>query len=904
MVKCISFITELEHVYPGINKLLAIPSKGEETNSQSTENSNEEIASVAQSNTDKSYNPYDHNSKNDEVITDLTMFEKNKQENNNIKESEYNKNPESYGPGETVPSEADNNKSKSLESEHSTLAFDNSDNSDHQHNKRNGEESETSYSHPMEDEQSITDRKRRSDLGGTHQRREPSSHESTSDEPHPASSYSGTSDRAEHQTEERKSFTDRLKDKWNKQKNAPVQKPHSSRYADNIDVFNSPSSSSPAENTEGFFDEDINTVQYTQNTNSTSGSNPLTDRRNRDNFSNKQKAAQEELDKAKDQADLNDAILNTKKYTFLWFKYLMEQLYNQKNDTAATRSVQIDFKEAKVLDDNTIAILKPNRVVPKWIEHADDITLHILKGDVCEKIEVNLQYFTEDAIWVSYENASELETKINEADKVRLVANGTYANHIDSLTKQFVKLDLPDDYSLRDNLPYCIKYIYGPPGTGKTTKLVGKIQDIVQNSQTDLDILVLTPTNKAADVIASRLSDNDACSQYTYRFGITENLEFLETNNVYTRNDSFIDNDGHHVVITTAARYAYDYLMPNEEIVCDHHWDYVIIDEASMMDIVTMAFILFKSQDCQFIISGDPQQIQPVKQNEVQPENIYQMVGLNSFAAAQNNPKVECLNTQYRSIPTIGDLVSKFSYNGIVKSNRSQSSQKPLNLGFKISSINYIGFKTELLDNLYGLDAIDESAFHLYSAIFGYEYASYISRKVEESNPSEQYSIGIVCPYKKQADSIKQMIELRDISNESCKVQCGTVHSFQGDECDIMIVVLNPPINVGKNSHVNNQNIINVAVSRAKDYVFFLVPDNITQGFPIRDVLGSLSGDEKNVLFCNKIEKVMFGQEDYIEKHTNVTCHMPVNVYYEPSSLYEVRKDDSAVDIQINEQFR
>ena len=900
----ISFITELEHVYPGINKLLAIPSKGEETNSQSTENSNEEIASVAQSNTDKSYNPYDHNSKNDEVITDLTMFEKNKPENNNKKESEYNKNPEGYGPGETVPSEADNNKSKSLESEHSTLAFDNSDNSDHQQNKRNGEESETSYSHPMEDEQSITDRKSRSDLGGTHQRREPSSHESTSDEPHPASSYSGTSDRAEHQTEERKSFTDRLKDKWNKQKNAPVQKPHSSRYADNIDVFNSPSSSSPAENTEGFFDEDINTVQYTQNTNSTSGSNPLTDRRNRDNFSNKQKAAQEELDKAMDQADLNDAILNTKKYTFLWFKYLMEQLYNQKNDTAATRSVQIDFKEAKVLDDNTIAILKPNRVVPKWIEHADDITLHILKGDVCEKIEVNLQYFTEDAIWVSYENASELETKINEADKVRLVANGTYANHIDSLTKQFVKLDLPDDYSLRDNLPDCIKYIYGPPGTGKTTKLVGKIQDIVQNSQTDLDILVLTPTNKAADVIASRLSDNDAYSQYTYRFGITENLEFLETNNVYTRNDSFIDNDGHHVVITTAARYAYDYLMPNEEIVCDHHWDYVIIDEASMMDIVTMAFILFKSQDCQFIISGDPQQIQPVKQNEVQPENIYQMVGLNSFAAAQNNPKVECLNTQYRSIPTIGDLVSKFSYNGIVKPNRSQSSQKSLNLGFKISSINYIGFKTELLDNLYGLDAIDESAFHLYSAIFGYEYASYISRKVEESNPSEQYSIGIVCPYKKQADSIKQMIELRDISNESCKVQCGTVHSFQGDECDIMIVVLNPPINVGKNSHVNNQNIINVAVSRAKDYVFFLVPDNITQGFPIREVLGSLSGDEKNVLFCNKIEKVMFGQEDYIEKHTNVTCHMPVNVYYEPSSLYEVRKDDSAVDIQINEQFR
>ena len=30
---------------------------------------------------------------------------------------------------------------------------------------------------------------------------------------------------------------------------------------------------------------------------------------------------------------------------------------------------------------------------------------------------------------------------------------------------------------------------------------------------------------------------------------------------------------------------------------------------------------------------------------------------------------------------------------------------------------------------------------------------------------------------------------------------------------------------------------------------------------------------------------------------------MPVNVYYEPTSLYEVRKDDMDVNIHINEQF-
>ena len=280
------------------------------------------------------------------------------------------------------------------------------------------------------------------------------------------------------------------------------------------------------------------------------------------------------------------------------------------------------------------------------------------------------------------------------------------------------------------------------------------------------------------------------------------------------------------------------------------------------------------------------------------------MVGLNSFAVAQNDPQVECLNIQYRSIPSIGKLVSDFSYNGIVKPNRTQSSQKALKLGFIISSINFIGFKTELFDNLYGLDAIDDSAFHLYSAIFAYEYAHYVAECIKKNTPDEPYSIGIVCPYKKQADSIKQMIELRNISNESCSIHCGTVHSFQGDECDIMIVVLNPPINVGQNAHVNNQNIINVAMSRAKDYVFFLVPDNSISGFDIRDVLGKLAGNDKSIMFCSDIEKIMFGQNDYILKHTNVTCHMPVNVYYESTSFYEVRKDDMAVDIQINEQFR
>lgn len=80
------------------------------------------------------------------------------------------------------------------------------------------EDLDTSYTQPVDNGRPTTERKRRSDLHGTHQRRELSTHEKVTDEPHPTSSYSSDSDREKPQAEERKSFTDRLKEKWNEQK--------------------------------------------------------------------------------------------------------------------------------------------------------------------------------------------------------------------------------------------------------------------------------------------------------------------------------------------------------------------------------------------------------------------------------------------------------------------------------------------------------------------------------------------------------------------------------------------------------------------------------------------------------------------------------------------------------------
>ena len=94
-------------------------------------------------------------------------------------------------------------------------------------------------------------------------------------------------------------------------------------------------------------------------------------------------------------------------------------------------------------------------------------------------------------------------------------------------------------------------------------------------------------------------------------------------------------------------------------------------------------------------------------------------------------------------------------------------------------------------------------------------------------------------------------------------------------------------------------------MSRARDYLFFIIPDSPIEGFGTRELLWSLADSGSMSLYsCAKLETIMFGKSDYIARNTNVTCHMPVNVYYEPSRLYEVKIDESAIDIQINESLR
>jgi hypothetical protein len=107
--------------------------------------------------------------------------------------------------------------------------------------------------------------------------------------------------------------------------------------------------------------------------------------------------------------------------------------------------------------------------------------------------------------------------------------------------------------------------------------------------------------------------------------------------------------------------------------------------------------------------------------------------------------------------------------------------------------------------------------------------------------------------------------------------------------------------------------LINVAISRAKDYLVIVCPDDDTKEIrnlvkihkasagSIEDILsGELNIDLKDITVHSKnIEKEIFGRVDFIQQESRVNKHQLVNVYNTAQRTYNVRESTTAIDIQI-----
>lgn len=254
----------------------------------------------------------------------------------------------------------------------------------------------------------------------------------------------------------------------------------------------------------------------------------------------------------------------------------------------------------------------------------------------------------------------------------------------------------------------------------------------------------------------------------------------------------------------------------------DYLFNFVIIDEASQVDLVTGALTLSCAKKA--VIVGDIKQLPNVVSSEVAEitKQIFDAFKLDSAYSYADNSLLSSILSLYKDIPKtllkehyrchpkiIGFCNQKFYDNQLVVLTSESENDKPL-MVYKTTKGNHARGKL----NQRQIDVIFEEIIP--------------GQKIDDT----VQSVGIISPYRLQADELRKNIGLRNI-------EADTVHKYQGREKDV-IILTTVANEVAANDFVDNPNLINVAVSRAVDKLIVVVSDSSDEwkGTNIGDLIG------------------------------------------------------------------
>ena len=323
----------------------------------------------------------------------------------------------------------------------------------------------------------------------------------------------------------------------------------------------------------------------------------------------------------------------------------------------------------------------------------------------------------------------------------------------------------------------------------KETELNGRIQELVKRLE-----------NYQFDRILKNYSEN---SMKLFKAKLADRFSFDKKRMIFTKDSLWKDfgpfiqeyplilSTTHSLRTCASANYLFDY---------------VIMDEASQVNIVTGALALSCAKNA--VIVGDLMQLPNVVSSKVAEETqvIFERYGMDNAYQYAENSMLSSISKLYTDIPKtllkehyrchpkiIGFCNQKFYNNELIVLTEEDSRDKPL--------VVYITAKGNHARGKYNQRQIDV-----------------ILQEVlpEQIVEGSKQSIGIISPFRMQKDKLIEAIGNRDI-------EVDTVHKYQGREKDV--VILTTVVNE-VNEFVNNPNLINVAVSRAVDKLIVVVSDN------------------------------------------------------------------------------
>ncbi len=296
------------------------------------------------------------------------------------------------------------------------------------------------------------------------------------------------------------------------------------------------------------------------------------------------------------------------------------------------------------------------------------------------------------------------------------------------------------------------------------------------------------------------------------RYGTSENRIIFSDNALWKRFDSFIKE--YPVILSTT----HSLRSCTSE---NYLFDYVIIDEASQVDLVTGALALSCAKNA--VIVGDIKQLPNVITFEAAEyaKQVFESFNLERAYSYADNSLLSSIVNLYTDIPKtllkehyrchpkiIGFCNQKFYNNELIILTNEQDNDKPLVL-YKTAKGNHARGKL----NQRQIDVVFEEIIP------------------EQKINCHKQSVGIISPYRLQTDELKKVIGTRNI-------EADTVHKYQGREKDV-IILTTVANEVAANDFVDNSNLINVAVSRAVDRLIVVVSDGSEgwQGTNIGDLV-------------------------------------------------------------------
>jgi hypothetical protein len=627
--------------------------------------------------------------------------------------------------------------------------------------------------------------------------------------------------------------------------------------------------------------------------------------------------------------EIIEEIKSSEKYSYDWFIGYLNYLLTleELSDTISQKSISFQrieqFYNDGIPSKKYFTLKGANSLIPLNIEAFENFSItlifsnrqreNILVEGVSKKGQDLLVYVPkgiEDKIVVNFNKVVNISINFTPVlDLLQRLANA-FSNE---------EVVAPWD-KIEESLP-SLHFIYGPPGTGKTMKLVDLL---IARFEQDYNFkaLILVPTNKAGDVIAKRLVEKNNQIGIIRIGGPTDpELEQIDED-IYQTSVDEIMFDSRNIIITTIHR------LPYYQISIEHganfklydqdyaKWDFVIFDESSMIGLPYFAFALKSLMAKQkIIIAGDPKQIPAVvdasdkklEELEMGDESIYKMLKIESFDRNEQNLRdidsIDNLQIQYRSVDEIGNVFSTISYKSLLKNGRDYEikpvKELPSNFYSPLKSkISFIDLPIDVSNSIMEPKKLLYSPYHVYAGIIASELISNLDKCIDKN---ENYTVGIISPYKAQAMLMNKLITSSGIS-KNITVFCDTVHGFQGDECDIVIFVVNPNNTYytgHPNSLLSKEYIYNVAISRAKDYLWVICPFNsITNNIHVNKLI-DVAGGNKTMVQADKLEQYLFGEKDYILKNTYLTGHDNINVFGQVEMSYFIKAGSTAIDIQL-----